>query len=138
MGDKEYGTVGNNVISREPQYQICSPRHCRERKRGNSCRSVRFLNESKQDKRLKNNFEQNTRIPEKARHSIENARNHPLWQKFVPTFTLNPRLLNYWDGQVKKGDEFDSISSMTVNASKTVKGKIIRCDKNVFGRLFDR
>ena len=138
MGDKEYGTVGNNVISREPQYQICSPRHCRERKRGNSCRSVRFSNESKKDKRLKNNFEQNTRIPKRARHSIENARNHPLWQKFVPTFTLNPRLLNYWDGQVKKGDEFDSISSMNVNASKTVKGKIIRCDKNVFGRLFDR
>ena len=138
MGDKQYGTVGNNVISREPQYQICSPRHCRERKRGNSCRSVRFLNESKKDKRLKNNFEQNNQVPKKVRHSIENARNHPLWQKFVPTFTLNPRLLNYWDGQVKKGDEFDSISSMTVNASKTVKGKIIRCDKNVFGRLFDR
>jgi len=96
---------------------------------------VRFLNESKQDKRLKNNFEQNTRIPEKARHSIENARNHPLWQKFVPAFTLNPRLLNYWDGPVKKGVEFDSISSMNINASKAVKGKIIRCDKNVFRTL---
>ena len=132
MGDKEYGTVGNNVISREPQYQIYSPRHCRERKRGNSCRSVRFLNENKKDKRLKNTFEQNNQAPKKVRHSIENARNHPLWPKLVPTFTLNPRLLNYWDGQVNKGVEFDSISSMNFNASKTVKGKTKTCDMNVF------
>ena len=109
----------------------------RERKHGNSCRSVRFLNESKKDKGLKNNFEQNNQVPKKVRHSIENARNHPLWPKFVPTFTLNPRLLNYWDGPVKKGVEFDSISSMNINASKTVKGKIIRCDKKVFWTFVD-
>ena len=132
MGDKEYGTVGNNVISREPQYQICSPRHCRERKRGNSCRSVRFLNESKKEKRTENSFEQNNQVPKKVRHSVENARNHPLWPKFAPTFTINPRLLNYWDGQVKKGVGFDSISSMNINASKTVKGKITKCGESVF------
>ena len=52
-----------------------------------------FLNESKKDKRLKNNCEQNNQAPKKVRHSIENARNHPLWPKFVPTFTLNPAML---------------------------------------------
>ena len=132
MGDTEYVTVRNNVISREPQYQICSPRHCRERKRGNSCRSVRFLNESKKEKRTENSFEQNNQVPKKVRHSVENARNHPLWPKFAPTFTINPRLLNYWDGQVKKGVGFDSISSMNINASKTVKGKITKCGESVF------
>ena len=62
MDNTEYVTMGNNVVSREPQYQCRSPRQCRERKRGNSCRSVHFLNESKKDKRLKNNFEQNNQV----------------------------------------------------------------------------
>ena len=60
--------------------------------------------------------------PKKVRNSIDNARNHPLWPKFVPNFTLNPRLMNYWDGQVKKSVESNSKSSMNVNASKKAKG----------------
>ena len=82
------------------------------------------MNESKKEKRTENSFEQNNQVPKKVRHSVENARNHPLWPKFAPTFTINPRLLNYWDGQVKKGVGFDSISSMNINACKPVKGKI--------------
>ena len=63
--------------------------------------------------------------PKKERHSIENARNHPLWPKFEPAFTLNPRPFNFSDGQVKHGIESDSSCSMNINVSKTVKGKII-------------
>ena len=33
----------------------------------------------------------------KVRHSIDQVRNHPLWQQFVPNFSINPRLRSYWD-----------------------------------------
>ena len=62
MDEMEYVTRRNNVVSREPQYQICSPRHCRERKRGKSCRSVHFLNENKQHETLKSNVTKNNQV----------------------------------------------------------------------------
>ena len=62
MGDTEYVTMGNNVVSREPQYQFCSPRYCRERKRRNSCKSVHFSNENKQDETLKGNVTKNNQV----------------------------------------------------------------------------
>ena len=63
--------------------------------------------------------------PKKERHSIENARNHPLWPKFEPAFTLNPKPFNYSDGKMKHGIESDSSCPMNINASQTVKCKTI-------------